>query len=93
MYSEQLNLFLSLDKVPLGNMVFALPFVPGHSPMRVTDIVGLVCISIGLAGFRYSSTQYYNAICLPFCSRSTSSLCTRCSLEILCCSGCGGLIV
>lgn len=40
--------------VPLGNAVFALPFVPAHKPMRLTDIVGLIVILGGLIGYRFA---------------------------------------
>jgi len=39
--------------VPLGNAAFALRFVPGHKPMRVTDIVGLIVIMVGLIIYRF----------------------------------------
>ena len=39
--------------VPLGNVAFALKFVPNHKDMRVTDVVGLVVIMIGLVLYRF----------------------------------------
>lgn len=39
--------------VPLGNVAFSLKFVPGHRPLRPTDIVGLVVIMTGLCIYRF----------------------------------------
>jgi hypothetical protein len=39
--------------VPLGNATFALPFVPGNSPMHATDIIGLIIIMTGLIIYRF----------------------------------------
>mmetsp|Transcript_6269 Transcript_6269/g.13291 ORF Transcript_6269/g.13291 Transcript_6269/m.13291 type:complete len:428 (-) Transcript_6269:140-1423(-) len=41
--------------VPLGNVAFTLPFVPEHSGLRPTDIVGLVVICAGLGVYRFLS--------------------------------------
>jgi len=39
--------------VPLGNFAFTLNFVPGHQPLKPTDIVGLVVIMTGLILYRF----------------------------------------
>jgi len=44
--------------VPLGNVAFTLPFVPGHQPLRPTDIIGLVVIMAGLICYRFASQIY-----------------------------------
>ena len=41
--------------VPLGNVAFTLPFVPGNSPLRVTDIIGLIVILSGLVCYRFAA--------------------------------------
>jgi len=40
--------------VPAVNITFALPFVPGHQPMTVFDIIGLIIIMTGLIIYRFS---------------------------------------
>jgi hypothetical protein len=39
--------------VPLGNLAFYIPGVPGHTPFSVTDVLGLLVIMLGLVGYRY----------------------------------------
>lgn len=39
--------------VPQGNVIFALPFVPGHQPLRATDIGGLIFVMTGLVVYRF----------------------------------------
>eukprot|EP00752_Nemacystus_decipiens_P011032 g9801.t1 len=47
-------LFLAMTIcVPLGNVIFALPFVPGHAPLRATDISGLIFVMTGLVVYRF----------------------------------------
>ena len=49
--------------VPLGNVAFTLPFVPGHSPLQVTDIIGLIVICAGLGCYRFAAKlveSYFN---------------------------------
>lgn len=49
-------LFMALTiMVPLGNIAFTLDFVPGHSPLEVTDIIGLVVICTGLGCYRFAN--------------------------------------
>jgi len=38
--------------VPLGNLAFALPFMPQNSVITPFDIAGLVVIMAGLIGYR-----------------------------------------
>ena len=46
-------LWLSLTTlVPIAAFAFALPFVPGHKPIKATDVIGLVIIMIGLFIYR-----------------------------------------
>lgn len=40
--------------VPLGNVAFSLDFVPGHQPLKSTDIAGLVVIMCGLVFYRFA---------------------------------------
>ena len=39
--------------VPLGNAAFALRFVPGHKPLGVEDIIGLIVILGGICMYRF----------------------------------------
>lgn len=41
--------------VPLGNLTFALDFVPSHKPLHTTDIMGLLIIMAGLLTYRFFS--------------------------------------
>lgn len=36
-----------------GNVIFALPFVPGHQALRATDISGLIFVMTGLVVYRF----------------------------------------
>eukprot|EP01084_Bolivina_argentea_P189048 325238_1 len=57
-FGSATSLYLAITiSVPIGNMVFALPFVPGHTPIHVTDIVGMVCIFIGLLQYRLAQNK------------------------------------
>eukprot|EP00980_Cylindrotheca_fusiformis_P003313 scaffold746_cov123-Cylindrotheca_fusiformis.AAC.1 len=52
-YGSTSLLFLAFTiQVPLGNLVFCLPFMPGYAPMHVSDIVGLIVIVTGLILYR-----------------------------------------
>lgn len=44
--------------VPLGNAAFTLPFVPSHTSLKFTDILGLVIICSGLGCFRFGRDLY-----------------------------------
>ena len=33
--------------VPLGNVAFSLDIVPGHQPLKTTDMIGLAVIMLG----------------------------------------------
>jgi drug/metabolite transporter (DMT)-like permease len=53
-YGSANILWLALTiMVPMGNAAFALDFVPGHKPMKGTDIGGLVVIMTGLIVYRF----------------------------------------
>jgi hypothetical protein len=53
-YGSSNLLYLALTlMVPLGNVAFTLDFVPGHQPLRVTDIIGLIIICCGLGCYRF----------------------------------------
>ena len=41
--------------VPLGNLAFALPFVPGATPLRDSDVAGLCVILLGLVTYRFGN--------------------------------------
>jgi hypothetical protein len=52
-YGSTSLLYLAFTiQVPLGNLVFCLPFMPGYTPMHVSDIVGLIVIVTGLVLYR-----------------------------------------
>jgi len=52
-YGSASLLYLALTiTVPLGNLAFCLPFMPGYAPMHLTDILGLVVIVLGLGLYR-----------------------------------------
>ena len=58
-YGRANLLFMALTlMVPLGNVAFTLPFVPGHAPLQVTDILGLVIICVGLGISRFAADLY-----------------------------------
>ena len=58
-YGSANLLFMALTlMVPLGNVAFTLPFVPGHAPLKVTDILGLVIICLGLFCYRFATGLY-----------------------------------
>ena len=42
-----------------GNVIFALPFVPGHQPLHVTDILGLIFVMTGLVVYRFGPALYH----------------------------------
>jgi hypothetical protein len=44
--------------VPLGNLAFALPFMPGHTGITPFDVVGLAVIMLGLVGYRQGPALY-----------------------------------
>jgi len=56
-YGSANLLFLALTiMLPLGNCAFTLNFVPGHKPLQITDIIGLVVICAGLVCYRFAAT-------------------------------------
>eukprot|EP01038_Epipyxis_sp_PR26KG_P015628 gene15628-21124_t len=55
-YGSANLLYLALTlMVPLGNVAFTLPFVPENSPLRITDIIGLIVICGGLGCYRFAA--------------------------------------
>lgn len=55
-YGSTSLLYLALTiTVPLGNLAFCLPVMPGYAPMRITDILGLIVIVLGLVLYRSSA--------------------------------------
>jgi hypothetical protein len=42
--------------VPIGNLAFALPFIPGSMPLHDSDIAGLMVILLGLVTYRFGSS-------------------------------------
>mmetsp|Transcript_17363 Transcript_17363/g.40381 ORF Transcript_17363/g.40381 Transcript_17363/m.40381 type:complete len:502 (-) Transcript_17363:35-1540(-) len=58
-YGSSNVLFLSSTvMVPLGNLIFALPFIPGHTPLKDSDVAGLLLIMSGLVAYRFGSAVY-----------------------------------
>lgn len=58
-YGSSNLLYLALTlMVPLGNVAFTLPFVPGSKALRETDIIGLVVICFGLGCYRFAAGLY-----------------------------------
>lgn len=54
-YGSSNILYLALTMmVPLGNVAFTLPFMPQHSVLKATDIIGLVVICSGLGCYRFA---------------------------------------
>jgi len=43
--------------VPLTNFAFSLDWVPGHQPVRPTDLIGLVVIMTGIFLYRFVGTE------------------------------------
>ena len=55
-YGSANLLYMALTlMVPLGNCAFTLSFVPGHKPLQITDILGLVIICLGLLCYRFAT--------------------------------------
>jgi len=49
-------LFLALTAiVPIGHLFFTLPFMPERTPLRTSDLAGLIVILSGLVLYRFSS--------------------------------------
>lgn len=44
--------------VPLGNVAFTLNFIPEHAPLRITDIIGLIVICLGLCMYRFAQDMW-----------------------------------
>jgi drug/metabolite transporter (DMT)-like permease len=51
--------------VPLGNVAFTLDFMPQHSSLLPTDIIGLVVICVGLGCYRF----LYDALIAQGCEK------------------------
>mmetsp|Transcript_26995 Transcript_26995/g.57837 ORF Transcript_26995/g.57837 Transcript_26995/m.57837 type:complete len:598 (+) Transcript_26995:95-1888(+) len=47
--------------VPIGNLAFALPFMPGSTPLKDSDIAGLMVILLGLVTYRFGNTFKFGA--------------------------------
>merc|ERR1740117_1208006 len=39
--------------VPLTNAAFAMPWLPGHKPVKPTDLYGLIVIMLGITIYRF----------------------------------------
>jgi hypothetical protein len=48
--------------VPIGNLAFALPFIPGSMPLHDSDIAGLIVILLGLVTYRFGSSFKWRSI-------------------------------
>lgn len=63
-YGSANLLYLALTlMVPLGNVAFTIPIVPSSSPLKVTDIVGLIVICFGLGCYRFAATVVDQFLC------------------------------
>jgi drug/metabolite transporter (DMT)-like permease len=57
-YGSSALLFLALTLiVPIGNVAFSLPFMPGSQPMHTSDLVALAVIMCGLVLYRFSDNN------------------------------------
>lgn len=54
--SANVLVMASTVMVPIGNIVFALPFMPGSTPLKDSDIGGLGVILTGLVMFRFGNS-------------------------------------
>jgi len=53
-YGSSNELWLALTiMVPVVNVAFSLKFMPGHQPLKQTDIIGLIVIMLGLVTYRF----------------------------------------
>ena len=53
-YSSAMMLaMLSTILVPMSNVAFSLRFIPGHQPLRPSDLMGLLIIMLGLVMYRF----------------------------------------
>mmetsp|Transcript_7888 Transcript_7888/g.17119 ORF Transcript_7888/g.17119 Transcript_7888/m.17119 type:complete len:640 (-) Transcript_7888:89-2008(-) len=41
--------------VPIGNLAFAMPFMPGSTPLKDSDVAGLMVILFGLVTYRFGN--------------------------------------
>lgn len=55
--SANISFMASALILPLGNLVFTLPFVPGSMPLKDSDIAGLVVLLFGLYVYRFGNTN------------------------------------
>lgn len=70
-YGSANILFLAFTvSVPLGNLLFALPFVPTAAPMHFLDIVGLTIILLGLVLYQFGERVTACAVARPDDHRS-----------------------
>uniref|UniRef100_A0A7S2K7X9 EamA domain-containing protein n=1 Tax=Leptocylindrus danicus TaxID=163516 RepID=A0A7S2K7X9_9STRA len=51
--SSNILYLASTIMVPVGNLAFTLPFMPDPSVLRITDILGLAVIMLGLSVYRF----------------------------------------
>ncbi len=71
--SANVLVMASTVMVPVGNIVFALPFMPGSTPLKDSDIAGLGVILTGLVMFRFGNSlrrsvrRWRNVPPLPWC--------------------------
>ena len=49
--------------VPVGNLAFALPFMPGSMPLHDSDVMGLLVILLGLILYRFGNSLNYCFSC------------------------------
>ena len=72
--SANISFMASALILPLGNLVFALPFVPGSMPLKDSDIAGLLVLLFGLYVYRFGNT---NQCCTNMRRINPSRLCFK----------------
>jgi CRT-like, chloroquine-resistance transporter-like len=57
-YGSTSILFLALTiLVPLGNIIFAIPSMPGTAPLHISDVIAVMVIVVGLILYRFTTTD------------------------------------
>ena len=64
-YGSTSILYLAMTvMVPIGNLAFALPFMPEPSKLHLTDVIGLIVIMTGLSLYRFGD-RVMSFLCIP----------------------------
>jgi CRT-like, chloroquine-resistance transporter-like len=57
-YGSTSILFLALTiLVPLGNIIFAIPSMPGTAPLHISDVIAVLVIVLGLVLYRFTDSK------------------------------------